>query len=139
MLRAEINQALLRGGQKIPVKLVERLLKVVSRILKKQSKQTVSIAFVDSKTIRRHNRDYRGKNQITDVLSFIHNQDKILGEILICYDQAQAQAKEKGISTRQEVVLLITHGLLHLFGHDHKKQDQAKKMKKLENKIHENF
>jgi len=139
MLRAEVNQALLRGGARLPLKSVNQLFKIIARVLREKKEWQVSIAFIGSNEIKKHNRDYRGKNQVTDVLSFAHHQGDFLGEILICYDQAKKQADEKGISTREEVMILIIHGVLHLLGHDHKTQKDAKIMYATQDWIYEDY
>ncbi|MFH1315285.1 MAG: rRNA maturation RNase YbeY [Candidatus Uhrbacteria bacterium] len=139
MLKAEVNQSLLRGGAKVPLKSVEKLFKIISCILPEKNNWQVSIAFVEQKEIKKHNRDYRGKNQVTDVLSFTHHQGDFLGEILICYDQAKKQATEKGINTRDEVIILITHGLLHLLDYDHQTKKEAKIMYSIQDWIYENY
>lgn len=134
-----MNQSLLRGGERLPLKEVERLLKIIRQALRERHDWTISVAFVDEETIQRLNRDYRGKNQVTDVLSFEHKEDDLLGEIVICYSKAKQQAEEKRTKTRDEVMLLITHGVLHLFGHTHKKAREAKIMEALQEWIIEKY
>ena len=93
----------------------------------------VSIAFVSPQTIRRANRLYRAKDRVTDVLSFQLTVQE--GELLLCYEQAKVQAKEIGHSVRDELTFLIIHGMLHLFGHDHERAGDAKKMFALQKKV----
>jgi len=135
VIKAEINQSLLKGGQRVPDKLVQKVMNVGARTLKVKDSLVVSVAFVNKQSIRRLNKQYRGKDKATDVLSFEHGEDGLLGEILICYDVASKQAQEKSVSTRAEVLLLITHGLLHLLGFDHKKKKEAEAMETLQKKI----
>ena len=139
MLRTEVNQALLRGGAKMPLKSIDKLFKIATRILREKKDWQVSIAFIKPNEIKKYNRDYRGKNQVTDVLSFAHHQGDFLGEILICYDQAKKQAAEKGTSTREEIIILIIHGLLHLLGHDHQTKKEARIMYSMQDWIYENY
>jgi probable rRNA maturation factor len=89
-------------------------------------KDDVSIVFVSTSAIRKLNRQYRGKDYVTDVLSFpsaherFENQLKAnLGEVVISLERAATQAKENGLTIANEVEQLILHGLLHLCGHDH--------------------
>ena len=90
------------------------------------SKQSVTIVFVSDTAIKKLNRQFRGKNQTTDVLSFptkaedfeSDNQSQ-LGEVVISVERAAAQAKENGLTFSNEVEQLILHGLLHLSGYDH--------------------
>ena len=88
--------------------------------------QTASIVFVSDAEIKKLNRQFRGKNYATDVLSFptkvgdfeTDNQSQ-LGEVVISVERAAAQARENGLTFSNEVQQLILHGLLHLSGHDH--------------------
>ena len=90
------------------------------------TRQSVTIVFVSDAAIKKLNRDFRGKNCSTDVLSFptqaedfeIANQSH-LGEVVISVERAAAQAKENGLTFTNEVHQLILHGLLHLSGYDH--------------------
>jgi len=101
------------------------------------------------------NRDWRGKNKATDVLSFPQVEsdelrqlskaakasprsvpDWWLGDVVISIQRAQAQAKEHGVSLRDELETLLAHGLLHLLGFDHEKSPaDATKMRRLETKL----
>ncbi|HEV2904718.1 MAG TPA: rRNA maturation RNase YbeY, partial [Pyrinomonadaceae bacterium] len=80
-----------------------------------------TIVFVSDAAIRKLNRQFRGKDSATDVLSFPSQAESFetdaetnLGEIAISLDRAQAQAKENGLTVVNEVQQLILHGLLHL-------------------------
>jgi probable rRNA maturation factor len=68
--------------------------------------------------LRRLNRDFRGKDYATDVLSF-PGQNGHLGDLAISAARARAQAREFGHTTEEEVRILMLHGVLHLLGHDH--------------------
>jgi probable rRNA maturation factor len=98
---------------------VELVKLVTERFLKyyKKNKFEVSIAFVSDKEIKKLNKIYRGINKPTDVLSF-EGEGKFLGEIIISYSQIKKQAKEFGRTTKQELVFILVHGLLHLLGLD---------------------
>ena len=108
----------------------------------------VDVSFVDDETIHQINRDYRGVDRVTDVISFAFNDDKdpthqilgddiekMLGEILISVPQATRQAKEIGNSLYRELSFLFTHGLLHLLGYDHMKKEDEIVMFSLQDKI----
>ncbi|HEX7530952.1 MAG TPA: rRNA maturation RNase YbeY [Pyrinomonadaceae bacterium] len=88
------------------------------------AKTDATIAFVSDDAIRKLNRQFRGLDGATDVLSFpskaeaFENQ-KDLGEIVISVQRAAAQARLNGLSFSNEVSQLILHGLLHLSGYDH--------------------
>lgn len=129
-LRAELNQTLLRGGQRLPRRVVERALRACEDALRPRKDVDLSVAFVNERDMRRLNKRWRGKDRVTDVLSF-----EGVGEILISYDQARRQAEELGHSTRDEVVFLLVHGVLHVFGYDHEKPEDATRMFPLQTRI----
>lgn len=85
----------------------------------------VSISYVDDKAMRRLNREHRGINLTTDVLSFPAEPEAgaypHLGDIVISLPVAEKMAKKLGVSRRREVETLVIHGFLHLCGHDHEK------------------
>lgn len=109
--------------------------KEVSSALKLKRKHIVSIAFISEKEMKKLNFHHRGKNAVTDVLSFTLNNEDYFGEILLSYEQAKKQAKEMKHSVRDEISFLIVHGLLHVFGFDHEVELDAKKMFPLQTKI----
>ena len=83
------------------------------------SESSATIAFVSDKKIRELNRQFRGIDKATDVLSFPADEPEVLGDIAISVDTAAAQAKENGLKFEGEIAQLILHGLLHLSGYDH--------------------
>ena len=108
----------------------------------------VSISFVTDEEIHELNRDYRGVDRPTDVLSFecdgfegeddaplIEGMAFELGDIVVAPDVAERQAPEYGLSFADEVSLLITHGLLHLCGYDHMEPDEAQQMEARESEL----
>ena len=109
----------------------------------------VSLVFTDSATVQRLNRDYRGVNRPTDVLAFYMRTGQEadnsfplppdgvarLGEVIISYPQAVAQATEQGHSTERELALLVIHGILHLLGHDHEKAEDEARMRAREKEL----
>ncbi|HEV2904449.1 MAG TPA: rRNA maturation RNase YbeY, partial [Pyrinomonadaceae bacterium] len=99
-----------------------------------------TIVFVSAAAIRKLNRQFRGKNSATDVISFPSQPESFetgaatnLGEIVISLERAQAQAKENGLTNVNEVEQLILHGLLHLCGYDH--ETDKGEMNRLELKL----
>lgn len=132
MITAEMNQSVLKGGQKFPQKRLKQILRFVERVTGSWP-YGVSIAFVSPKAMRKANRLYRKKDRVTDVLSFHLADDH--GELLICYEQARKQALEMKHRIEDEVTFLIVHGILHLFGHDHKRPRDAKAMFSIQEKI----
>jgi probable rRNA maturation factor len=85
--------------------------------------QGISLTYVDDRGMRKLNREHRGKNTTTDVLSFPSSVEKgafpHLGDIVISLPTAEKMAKKFGVSRRREVETLVIHGFLHLCGHDH--------------------
>jgi len=107
----------------------------------------VSLLLTDDQEIQYLNRVYRGKDFPTDVLSFSMNEglqnpsfensidEYLLGDIVISIETAQKNAESSGHSLLHELNILIIHGLLHLLGFDHNRDEDFTKMKKEENKI----
>lgn len=129
MLTAEWNKSPLTKKQQ------ERILSEVAIGLRLKKDKLVSVAFVTAGVIQRLNKTYRNKDRVTDVLSFPFVDEDVIGEVLICLSQAKKQAKEYGFSLEEEINILLVHGLIHLFGYDHLKTAEAKKMFLLQKKI----
>lgn len=116
---------------------------------KKVSQVEVSLSLCGNAKIRSLNKEYRGKDYATDVLSFqLHDSlrtdedffffDKILnlGDIIISREVAKKQAREFEITYEQELLHLFVHGLLHVLGYDHEISDAEEKiMNKFEEQI----
>ena len=119
--------------------------KVVEFALKYQSIDNAifNIIIVDEETIYKLNKEYRGKDSVTDVISFALEDDdtfvkteyRILGDIYICLNKARTQAKEYGHSFLREISFLTIHGLLHLLGYDHMVKEEEEVMFKLQEMI----
>ncbi len=94
--------------------------------------QEVSILLTEDAQIRQLNQQFRNIDQATDVLSFPQNTEDdpslpgelLLGDIAVSLDTAEAQAKEHNLSFKEEVILLLIHGILHLLGYDHEISEQ---------------
>ncbi len=87
----------------------------------------ISILVTDDKTIHHYNKEYRGKDKPTDVLSFPLEDDIMLGDIVISLDTAKRQALEYDIMLDREAAFLFIHGLLHLLGFDHERSIEDEK------------
>ena len=101
-------------------------------------KGEVEVNLVGDKLMRELNKNYRGKDQTTDVLSFAWREagdKKNLGQIFISYPQIKRQAKEYGVPVKQEFTRMLAHGVLHLVGFDHLNEKDAKRMFTLQEKI----
>ncbi len=102
-----------------------------------------SIIFVNLEEIHKLNKEYRGIDRPTDVISFaLEDSDdfevdglRVLGDIYICIDRMKEQAKEYGHSQMRELSFLTCHGLLHLLGYDHMEKEEEKIMFGKQDKI----
>ena len=83
----------------------------------------VHVLLAGDATLRRLNRQFRGKNVATDVLSFpaVESGAGVAGDLAISLETAARQAKQFGHSLRDEVRVLLLHGVLHLAGFDHER------------------
>jgi len=95
----------------------------------------VSITLVDDEEIHKLNKQYRGMDKPTNVLSFELGDDVLLGDIFISLDTVEREAKDAGISVPEHVAHMVVHGMLHLQGFDHITDDEAKVMEAKEIKI----
>ncbi len=116
----------------------EILLKALEKL--RLEKIEVSVYITDDEEIRKLNKNYRGKDKPTDVLSFPLNETfngyTLLGDIVISQDTAERQAKELGHTLNYEIKRLLIHGLVHLLGYDHEKGgEEEKKFKEIEEKL----
>jgi probable rRNA maturation factor len=85
---------------------------------------------------RRLNRDYRGRDYATNVLSFVYgNGTPLAGDIVLCAPVVQHEARSRGISAEAHYAHLTVHGVLHLQGHDHVRRRDAEVMEALESRI----
>lgn len=104
----------------------------------------VSVLLTTDDQLQQLNRDFRGIDAPTDVLSFpaeklplaiMGEEDPYLGDIAISVPMAQRQAKESGHTLKDELQLLTIHGALHLLGHDHEEPEEKKVMWWAQNSI----
>lgn len=109
------------------LKTVEKLIKMIFKPIKE--KHTFNIIFVSDEKIRSLNQTYRGIDKVTDVLSFLEEDDGYIGDVFIALDQAKRQALEYNHSLDREIGFLVTHGYLHLLGFDHQTEAEEIKMR----------
>ena len=95
----------------------------------------LSIALSNDALIQDLNKQYRGKDKPTNVLSFPQDDDFSLGDIVLALETIQKEAEEQDKSFDDHFVHLVVHGTLHLLGHDHEEDDEAEEMEALEVKI----
>jgi probable rRNA maturation factor len=108
----------------------ERLIEAVTRVLAMESipeRSAAAIVLIDDSTMADYNRQFRGVDAPTDVLSFpadappvaVPDEPDYLGDLLVAYPYASAQALREGHSVDDSLALLVIHGTLHLLGYDH--------------------
>ena len=104
--------------------------KIIRKVLKGEGKEeNISLVFIGSERMRELNERYRGKNRVTDVLTF--GED--LKEIVICLSEVKKNARRFKSSFNKELALVLVHGILHLLGYDHEKSEKkAEKMREKE-------
>ena len=101
----------------------------------------LSLTLVGDEKIRTLNREYRGKDCATDVLSFALEEpakrpvERLLGDVVISVDTARRQAEEYDATLQREIYRLLIHGLLHLMGHDHVAAAERRTMQREERRL----
>lgn len=100
----------------------------------------LTIRFVDTEEGRALNRDYRGKDYATNVLTFAYSEEEgdddiVRADIVLCTDVLLKEAKEQGLPVEQHATHLVVHGVLHAQGYDHEDDEDAAEMEQLETEI----
>lgn len=111
---------------------------VVSKVLK-QRNYSISIVLTNNQTIQDLNKNYRGKNKPTNVLSFPQDHESILGDVIIALETIKSEAKEQEKKLEHHYKHMLIHGTLHLLGYDHETEKEAYEMEKIEIEILQNF
>lgn len=136
--------------------LIQSLLEFAGKKLGLPDTTEVSVTFVTNERIQEINREYRDKDQPTDVISFALDdevedepefflgafKDQIpnnMGDIIISVDRTKEQASEYGHSFKRELGFLALHGFLHLNGYDHMEPEDEKEMFGLQKEILEEY
>ncbi len=106
------------------------------------ARSELSIALVDDAEIADLNRRYRGRSRPTDVLAFsqlegehVQRRGALLGDVVIGVEVATRQARSRHRALDDEVARLLIHGTLHLLGHDHERDDEARAMRVEERRL----
>lgn len=125
-------------------KAVRSVLEKMALEFRLSSQTEVSVVFTDNEGIRALNREYRGRDCPTDVLSFAQDEGEkiaspgdlhLLGDIVISLEKAMEQASDYGHSLEREAGFLAAHGMLHLLGYDHQTPEEEKKMQELTERV----
>ncbi|MFD1705443.1 rRNA maturation RNase YbeY [Siminovitchia sediminis] len=129
--------------------LLEELLAYAARVENIENDSELSLTFVSDESIRELNKTYRGKDSVTDVISFameeigegemeisgVDHMPRMLGDIVISIETAEKQAEDYGHSFARELGFLAVHGFLHLLGYDHMNPEDEKRMFKKQEDI----
>lgn len=106
------------------------------KILSSLPTQKLSLVFLASADMKALNKKFLNKNAVTDVLSFSPVHEDSLGELVLCPEKIQLQAKDQGLTVEDETAYLILHGFLHLLGYEHEKGgEEAKEMYKVQDEV----
>ena len=109
--------------------------------MKFRKEAEVSVSVVDASEIKSLNKEFRGINKVTDVLSFPigdknpETGEIVLGDIVLCAGKIIAQANEYGHTRKRELAFLTCHSMLHLLGYDHMEEEERAEMEDLQRKI----
>jgi len=139
------------------IKPLENFVKTLGLKVIETKEKDFAVAFISDRKMRQFNKQFRGKNSTTDVLSFPYEADEFesetdaftredasddlapegvthafLGDIVISAEQAERQAKENGLTLENEIKQLILHGLLHLCSYDHETDNGEMNARELE-------
>lgn len=115
---------------------IHRIERALTRALRIRGSETATVGFVTESAIQKLNKQFRGKNVPTDVLSFssiappegVRMKERMMGDIVIATSYARTEAKRRALPLVEELVRLIVHGVLHLHGFDHHTPDEEAEM-----------
>lgn len=131
--------------ENLPEKSLSEWLKKVSKELlsrkimtKEQTEKELSLVFLKEIDAKQLNWNFRQRDYATDVLSFETEDPESIGELVFCPLVLQKQAKEHKVTYEHEINYMVLHGILHLLGFEHEKNEEAEeKMMKLQDEIFE--
>ncbi len=145
-VRVRVSQRDLPANRRLPLAFLRRA--VVLAVMEGEQREAVevSLTLTHDARVQELNRDYRGLDRPTDVLSFsllegldlppsTPGEPVLLGDVVISLDTAQRQAAEEGRSLASEVAWLVSHGVLHLLGFDHPTPKDRAMMKAREDRV----
>jgi probable rRNA maturation factor len=115
--------------------LVRRAARAALGAAQARARGEIAVVLADDRTLRRLNRDYRGKDRPTNVLSFPIAGRESLGDVVLARETLLAEAAAQGKRPADHLAHLVVHGVLHLLGYDHKRAGQARRMEALEVKV----
>ena len=139
---------------------IDAVISSVLSIVPEWSSERVSVVIADDESVAQLNYEHRGLDETTDVLSFsnrhsgqYHGEDDgieresdlsnfvlppghhtDLGEVIVSYPQVSRQARQAGHTVQKELAFMLAHGILHLLGYDHEREDEAAEMFSLQDR-----
>jgi probable rRNA maturation factor len=129
------------GRRGVPVlRSFERWISAIPELRERRDWTELNILIVDSAAGRRFNREFRGRDYATNVLSFPYEpapgeHSGLLGNIVICAPVVAREAREQHKTPRDHFAHMTIHGVLHLLGYDHENERDADRMEQLERQI----
>jgi|GEM_PF-611972 len=139
-----------------------RALQALEKVAKEPQQGIINLIVIDVDTMARMNKQFRGKELPTDILTFSYLEkmknvgrsdllikdstsrsqahlagmtEVVAGEIYLCLDKIKLYAKERGTTYKEQLEYIIIHGLVHLMGYDHETEEDAERMELVERKI----
>lgn len=118
----------------------QRWIEAIPEVRRRRGMTEVNILIVDANAGRRFNRQFRGRDHATNVLSFPYEampgeRSGLLGDLVICAPVIAREAREQGKQPRDHYAHMAVHGVLHLLGHDHEDAADAERMEALERRL----
>jgi probable rRNA maturation factor len=111
-----------------------RVLRIVRAALDAPAQLTVRIVGLDEG--RALNREFRGKDDATNVLTFVYEAEPVVvADLILCAPVVEREAREQGIEIAAHYAHLLVHGALHAQGHDHERDDEAARMEAKESEV----
>jgi len=134
------------GLEGVDEELIQFVFDIVISLVKLHPDSEAGLVLATDKQMQEVNKKYRGKDSVTNILSFAYNEttpkefqtpeDKhYIGDIFICKSQLKKDAKAEGVSDKEKFIHLLAHGLLHLAGIHHETDKDTLKMEGLEDKV----
>jgi probable rRNA maturation factor len=140
-----VDRQLATSGEGMPEQAsLEAWIGAVLARFPREARHEVTVRFVDTEESQALNRDYRGRDKPTNVLSFPFDNPPgitlpLLGDLVLCHPVVESEAKEQAKQLGDHYAHLVVHGMLHLLGHDHLEESEAEAMEQLEREILADF
>ena len=117
-----------------------KTLQSLAKVIKKPQKGIIHLIVIDVEEMARMNEKFRGKSGPTDILTFSYYSPDLkstdtAGEIYLCLEKIKLYAKESWKTYKEQLEYIVIHGLVHLMGYDHEREEDWKKMEKVEKRI----